>query len=379
MRQEHEVRTGNSATDKMVADEMKSSFEQAGMRVTVSPMTGGGYNVVTELEMPAPVATAAAQASAVTGQAFSMHAFELGGDERHELVTQLAAGDLTSTLAFLGRTRTARDWDDRAFMLGLVAGSAPTSAVEVLAQRLSGDPDACLLSGAHHLDKAWEARGTGTADTITAEGSAAMGRHLARAKTELEAAAALAASDPTPCALLIGVSQLGGPVDAHRAFQAAVARHPGDLAAYQRMVSLSTEKWGGNLDACLSLARRAAFSGTAGSDASSVVFRAHFEAWFYRKRFEQNEAAAQAYVSNRDVRTELERTFEAWVTPSYQSKRSSVTPLHWAAAWFFLVGDTPRMKRAMKLTNNVPPEDFVPWCWISDLAYTQAVQAAAYG
>jgi hypothetical protein len=53
--------------------------------------------------------------------------------------------------------------------------------------------------------------------------------------------------------------------------------------------------------------------------------------------------------------------------------------LHWAAGWYFIVGDQARMKRAMKLTNNVQPDQMLPWGWITDLAYTQAVQAAAYG
>ena len=376
MRQEHDVRTGDPETDKMVADEMKSSFEQAGMKVTMTALAGGGYKIVTEMAMPAPVAAAAAQAEAVTGQAFSLHAFEIGGDERFALVGALEAGDLTPAIEFLQRTRAAQDWDDRAFLIDLVAGAANTQAVDALAGRGAGDPDVRLFAGVHHFEKAWEARGSGTADTITDEGHRAMGQHIGRAQAELEAAAALAPNDPNACAFLIGVAQLGGRVDGGAAFQAAVSRHPANLLAHQRMVGMTTEKWGGQLDTCLSIARRGLAAAHAGSDVASVLFRAHFEAWFYRKHFMQDEALAQGYLNSPAVRTELERAFDGWITSTYQPRRSSVTPLHWAAGWFFLAGDQGRMKRAMKLTNNVQPDQWLPWCWISDLAYTQALQAS---
>jgi hypothetical protein len=377
MRQEHQIRTGDPATDKGVAEEMKQSFEAAGMRVTVSPMAGGGYKIVTELEMPAAVAEAAQAAATVTGHAFCMHAFTVGGDERAALASSLEAGDVGPLVQFLDKTRAAKDWDDRAFMLGLVADAAPVSAIEALVARAPDDPQAHLVAGAYHLGKVWEARGGGTADTIGEEGQRAMDEHLIVARAELERAAALDATDPTGYALLIGVAQLGGEVDGHKAFELAVGRDPTNLAAYQRIVAMTTEKWSGDLGLCLRLARRGTISAPPGSDLPSVLFRAHFEAWFYRKRFQEDSRAADAYTTDPVVRAELEQTFDRWTRADYPARRSGVPGLHWAAAWFFLVGDAARTKRAIKLTQNVQPPQMLPWNWVSELAYTQALQASA--
>lgn len=304
-----------------------------------------------------------------------MNAFTLGGDERADLVSRLEAGDFAPLSAFLAKTRQAEDWDDRAFMLELVAGAAETRAVRALVDGSPKDANLRLFSGIHHFDKAWEARGTGTADTITREGAAAMDQLIATAQAELQAAATLDTADPTPLAFLIGVAQLGANVDAQSAFTGAVQRDPGNLGAYWRGVGITTEKWGGSLDTCLGLARRAARA-RPGSDLTAVLFRAHMEAWFHRKWFQNDAAAAHAYAANPAVKKELEAALDGWLTPAYQPRRCSIPGLHWAAAWFFLAGDAARTKCAMRLTNNVQPDQMLPYTWISELAYTQALQAS---
>jgi hypothetical protein len=375
MRQEHEVRTGDAATDKMVADEMKSSFESAGMRVTVTPMAGGGWKLVTEMELPPEVAAAAAAASATTGQAFSMNAYTLGGEERVTLSSSLESANLDPTLAYLTKTRASKEWDDRAFMLDLVAVAAPTEPLQARAKAAPRDANLRLLAGVHHFAKAWQARGRGTADTVTEEGALAMGDHLAAARADLEAAVSLDGADPTACAFLVGLAQLEGN-DPEPAFKAAIARDSGHLAAYMRVVSATTEKWGGSRDLSLGYARKAVAAAQPGSDLPCVLFRAHLEGWFYRKRFQEDAAAAQAYLSSPQVRSETTAAFDRWITDTWQARRASIPGLHWAAAWFFLLDDRARCKRAMKLTASVQPDQMVPWCWISDMAYTQALQAS---
>jgi hypothetical protein len=66
---------------------------------------------------------------------------------------------------------------------------------------------------------------------------------------------------------------------------------------------------------------------------------------------------------------------DAWVAPPYHARLFSVPRHHWSAGWFFLDGDRDRMRQAMKLTSSIPSDNMLPWNWISDLAYTQALQA----
>jgi len=370
---EQTINTGDASTDQMIVDEMKRSYEEAGMGVEVVKAAGGG--LVVRIKTP-EVKTL----STPDGQTFEMPkpgVFELGGTEGHELIAQVQAGDLTGIRKLLQTTRAQSDWDDRAFMLDLVGRQCPGDLLASACAREPRAVDLLLLSGVYNLGQAWANRGGGTADEITDEGAEKMATCVQNAQRDLQNAAELDRADPTALARLIEVTMLseGLPREAGaRFFKEALARVPTHMDAYWRMVLFTAQKWGGSDDEQLAVARAAQKAAKPGSDLAACLFRAHIEVWFYKQRFEGDEEAAKAYLEHGEVRGELNRAFDAWVSPSYQSRRASIPYLHYAACWYFVTGDRARLKRAMGPINHVQAQ--APWWWFGEPAilFGQAIQ-----
>jgi hypothetical protein len=372
---EQEIRTGDPATDREAADEMKRSYEAAGMTVEVSPLPGGGFKIRAEMAQPQAFTTPQGQTVAmpVAGS------YELGGALGVHLKMMAAQGDLRPLLEHMAEARAAGDWDEQAFMAELIGKECPRPVLDQACAQMPGAAEPRVVRAAHLLQRAWDARGTGTADTITDAGAGTMVQVLDLARRDLAEAAQADPYSPVPHAMMIEVATLHEGMsrqEAQAAFNWALERHPTDLLAFRNMLRLAAKKWGGSHEEALQVARLAASRAAPGNDVAGCLFHANIEIWFYHKQFEENEAAAAAYLADPQVRGELDRAFDAWLAPGYLARAVSPPQLHLTAFWYFLVGDLPRLKRAVAAINMVPVSH--PWHYLGEptMMWTTALQRA---
>ena len=372
---EQEIRTGDPGTDREVVEEMRRSYEAAGLTVEVAPLPGGGFRIRAEMAQPAAFTTPQGQTVAMPAAG----TYELGGALGMHLKMSAMQGDLRPLFEHMAEARAAGDWDEQAFMAEVVGRECPLPVLDQACAQMPGVAEPRVARGAHLIKRAWDARGGGTADTITDEGAGTMVQVLEAARRDLAEAAQYDAYSPVPHALMIEVATLHESLsrkDGQAAFSYALERHPTDLLAFRNMLRLAAKKWGGSHEEALQVARMAVSRATPGSDLPGCLFNAHIEIWFCQKQFEGNEAAAGAYLANPEVRGELDRAFDAWLAAGYEARAVSPPQLHLAAFWYHLVGDQARLKRAVAAINMVPVSH--PWHYLGEptMMWMQALQRA---
>jgi hypothetical protein len=376
---EQVINTGDPALDQQIAGEIAKGIEAGGLKVELKPAAGGGIAIRTI--MPAPIqAVAAAPVPGVSAEALKPGAFELGGTEGWDLKQEVLEGNFTGLRKLLADTRASKDWDDRHFMLDIVIGSTLPGSLDQAVAKEPAAVDLLLCRGAYAVHQAWLARGGSTADEVSDEQWARAREWVGKAKADLARVTAADTADPTPCAFLMRGALIFDSDEQTflESYAEAVRRAPEFVAARAQMVNQKSEKWGGSHEESLAVAREAAARGARGGDAPFCLFQAHLLVFQYLKYFDQDDAAATAYLARPDVRAELERTFDAWTGGGYTPKRSSIARLNWPAFWFFRTGDRARLKKALGFTNNI----FCSMPWDYDggaMAYTQAVQQTMSG
>ncbi len=234
---------------------------------------------------------------------------------------------------------------DRLMILQELADRAPPDAVRSWARDAPNDPSALLLASAVMLRLAVEARGEGTADTVTEQGAAGFAGCSAVADQLAQAAADLRPDDPIPWALRMRAAfALHSELEEHEAlYQEAIARAPRSWAIHRTALNASCEKWFGSHGAMFELARGATDDPT--DPLSMLIVVAHMERWQYLAYFDEDEAAADAYWSRKDVREEVERAFDAFLPAATASTDAAIARCT-AAGWFFVHDDRERMVRA---------------------------------
>jgi hypothetical protein len=229
----------------------------------------------------------------------------LGHPTALRLREELARGEWQNAHSFLDGLR---DWDERAFFVGALTEwpGRPPWIEEWYRSKGRTSGVAALVRGAHSLNWAWEARGGGSAATVSRESAATFLERLANAERDLEQAALQDAEDPTPWALRIatGMGRNVGEDVLGRRFEQALRRDLDSRAAYARRLVSLTAKWGGSDQAMFRFARDAAGKAALGSSLHILVAWAHLEKWLGHAA--SGEAgAAFAYLRNEDVRREV--------------------------------------------------------------------------
>jgi len=203
------------------------------------------------------------------------------------------------------------------------------------------------VRGAQGVDLAWQARGTGFADTVSDDGWRVMRELLRAAEFDLRRAAELDPADPTPYAELLTIAcGLERTHDQTRAcFEQAVARDPEHWAAHLSYMSFLMKKWFGSHEAMFDFARRVAASAAPGSDLPALLVKAHLERWQAHRDMEQNPELAERYLANPAVRAEVIAAYErSLANPRHRARRTTLYPSNAAALWFYLVEDAPRLR-----------------------------------
>lgn len=195
---------------------------------------------------------------------------------------------------------------------------------------------ALLLSGARHVEWAWEARTHKPAHLVTDEQFAVFHERLRVAEEQLYQAAELAPHWAAPWYFLqiTGRGLQVGQEVAGRRFAATVRRAPGHLAAHRQHLQQICRKWGGSHEAVHAFAHAAMTAAPAGSSLGELVAIGHLEQWF-------DEDEDHGYLSRPEVVLGLYEAAERSVHhPGYPRRRDWARAFNTFAYAFALAGET---------------------------------------
>ena len=283
----------------------------------------------------------------------------LADAEADHLIQQVQSGDFSGMRQYLARTRLARDWQDRFFMLNLVAPFIPVDALLDASASETSAADLLFLLGAYHYHMIGQSRGTKVAEQTSGEQFDGAHQQLQRMMDCLLRVYRLDAGDPTPHIFAVrGLVVFSEYEDTLKQEYAEAVRLAPDFApAHYVMVNARSKKWGGSHEESLHLARAAVKAGRPGNDLSACLFLAHFLVWQYSRLFDKNKIEAEQYAKSKPVVRELNEALEHWLGGSYQSRRSSIQYLHQAALWYYLSGDYARLQRVLSHTGGASYDD----------------------
>ena len=209
----------------------------------------------------------------------------LSDAEVNHLTQQVQSNDFSGIRQYLARTRQARDWQDRFFILNLIV---PFIQVDALLDASASEPDAAdllFLLGAYYFYMIGQSRGTKVAEQTSGGQFDDAHQQIQRMMEYLLRVYRLDSDDPTPHVYavrgLVVFSQYESTLKQEYAEAARLA--PDFVPAHFAMVSARGKKWGGSHGESLHIARAAVKAGRPGTDASACLFLAHFLVWQYSR------------------------------------------------------------------------------------------------
>lgn len=315
--------------------------------------------------------------SRMKGQGGEWAADPVGGREAKRVRNDLKQGDLSSLKALLAVAGPG-SWDDRDFFCEVLA---PKVGDHLLDSWCKSEPQsalAFLVQGRALLERAHDARGHGTADTVTDEMRQRFLSLLQLAEQSLQKAAELDPTDPTPWAFLVATSRgLGqGIEEAQQRFQEAVRRDPTHYSAHRQMLTSLCEKWGGSHEMMFDFARGAANRAAEGHDLATLIINAHIERWLYFD-FDEDPKGAKQYLKDAAVRQEcLAAYMRSLASPQIQVRRSTIYARNTAAMWFFLARERNYLLGEVAQIGEAYSR--VPWCYYDTPAKKAYAAATSY-
>jgi hypothetical protein len=198
----------------------------------------------------------------------------------HEWRDRLAQGNWADLGAFL---QSFQDTEVRDFYVDILADTLegrPTWLDAWVGQ----EPAALLprlFRGTHGTKWAWDARGGGSAKTVSDDGWRRFFERLQGAHDDLTIATELDPTDAGPWAMILMVI-VGLQLGRERltaAFDAAQQRHPWHQAAHRSMLQGLAAKWGGSNELMFEFARDTHAHAPEGLGVHTVLAEAHVEGW----------------------------------------------------------------------------------------------------
>ncbi len=290
----------------------------------------------------------------------------LGGGAAARLRGQIKGADMSGITAKLQESRDGA-WDERDFYVDLLAPDANPQVMDAWVRGGQELGIAHLIRGRLHIHRAWQARGHGTSDTVSDAGALGFEQHLQAAEEDLLRAAELYASDPTPWGfLLITARGLGRDLTvAQDYFSQAVRRDPQQWTAHVQMLMMLSQKWGGSHDAMFAFARQVASTQPASSDLGAILLLAHVERWLWEHSFEEDEAAARAYLKQPGVRQEGLAAYQRSLgSPTLVERSSTVKARNIAACFFYLTRQKTPLQAEVLAIGNAYTE--IPWGYLDE-------------
>jgi hypothetical protein len=224
-----------------------------------------------------------------------------------------------------------------------------------------------LVRGAHGVLWAWEARGSGKADTVNEAGFDTFHQRLMQAREDLMRASRLEEADATPWVyLLITIRGLEEGIEAGLAcFQQLRQRHRWSVYGHIQMLQLLTEKWGGSHQAMFEFARAASDAAPVGSLVHRVIADAHAERWLYLRNWEQDRKGAAGYFRRGDVKREIEQAARQSIwAPSFMPSRRAVIDRNMFAFCFTMMDEFKAARREFDAIGPIVTSS--PWAMLGE-------------
>jgi hypothetical protein len=206
---------------------------------------------------------------------------ELCGDPvAHDWAARLQRGEWTELGDFLRSLDTfdVRDFYFRALAYSLKGWPA---WIDRWVEDQPRDHLARLFRGWSYVRYAWEARGSGFADSVQSDSWSVFFERLSAADADLAVAAGLAPDDPGPWVVMItcargrqlGISEL------RRRYAEVERRYPFHVTACEQVLQGVAAKWGGSNEMMFDFARSVSSRAADGSGVHVLIAQAHFEAF----------------------------------------------------------------------------------------------------
>jgi hypothetical protein len=276
-----------------------------------------------------------------------------GDPELEELSRQLQQGRLDGLRQYLARTRSERDWQDRIYVLGQVAGKASIGDLDAACEAEPHAADVFLIRCAYYGELSKSMRGTGTCDEVTKERFKNSAECVKAAMADLAKSTQLDKEDPTCYSLILHPLTIFSQHEMmRRAFQCATTLAPDLVPAHRAITTSLAKRWGGSHEASVAFAREGLKKAGPGSDMAACLFWAHSLVRTHYKAFDKDARAEQLYLQNIDVRRELDEAFDKWLEPPYTARRSSIPFLKHASAWYLAAKNKTNLERATALTKE---------------------------
>lgn len=289
----------------------------------------------------------------------------LGDDQAWKLRGDLERGDWASSHERVERTR---DWDDREFLVSaLIQWRGRPGWLDEWVQARHDSSIPYLMRGAHGVIWAWEARGSGMADTVNEAGFDTFHQRLMQAEEDLLRAGRLDEADPTPWVwMLPAIRGLQEGIEAGLAcFKQVQKRYRWSVNGHIQMLQLLTEKWGGSHLAMFEFARAASAAAPVGSLVHRVIADAHSERWLYVRNWDKDRKAADGYFRRSEIRREIEEAAQRSIwAPGFTPSRRAVIDRNMFAFCFTLMGDFKAARREFDAIGPIVTAS--PWSMLGE-------------
>jgi hypothetical protein len=258
---------------------------------------------------------------------------------------------------------TTRDSGMRYALVRQLADDAPrmTGAETPFDAAVAADDwFARLVRGMYQIRIGWEARGSGTGDTVTDDGAKVLLVRCDKAVEDLEEAAHLRPDDEVPLVFMMGAARGLSDTDlGAAAYHRAVARTPDSWAAAFQRVEWLSPRWFGSIDEVLAYAR--AESARVGrGELAALPILAHNDLNIYHAMFQKDREAAAAAreAAAPEIRDCVARAVDAGLPPTY------ATPIirHYAGSLLWQVADEAGARAQLSKVGNV----YEGWCWMQN-------------
>lgn len=244
----------------------------------------------------------------------------LGNPEAQHVCAGLAQGDWKQADAVLS---PMRDWDLRELVVAAATEQPGRPEwIDAWTSERPDSPSAWLVRGAHTVQWAWEARGARTADQTEESALALFHLRLAQSEAELNRAAEMAPSDPTPHVwrLVAGRGLELSLDDLWQRFKAIVRLHPEHRFAHNQFLQTCCRKWGGSDEQMFEFARDTAARAPVGSSLNTLIAEAHIERWAAIAMFREGDL--NQYFRQPAVQSEIQQAADRYL----RSAQARVTP-----------------------------------------------------
>ena len=231
------------------------------------------------------------------------------------------------------------------------------------------DPIWQTVRGMYHIRIGWDARGGGTADTVTSDGANTLFARCEMAVNDLEHAAITSPDDETPYVFMMGAARGLSDQDlGEEAYRNATKRNPNSWAAAFQRVEWLSPRWFGTVEKVLEYAR-AESKRVGKGELAAVPILAHNDLNIYYMMFEEDKegAAAAREAAADEIRDCLARSVDVPGAPI-----TYATPIirHYGGSLLWQVADEAGAKAQLSKVGDT----YEGWCWMQNQnAYTRVL------